>query len=351
MRALVEEAASDASQADRVADYAAAWIEHGDPSEFVVDDDARYDVSTRAALLSAHLKTDPEAHWDRIWSAVRDDDELARRVFLRVGKGQWGRSEFAASMRTASRMAELVERLTELFPPADDPHHEGAHFIGERESVAELRDGTLRRLATLGTRDAAQALLAMQQRGFDSSRRLSLRALVQDAIRGALEGEWRPRSLGTLVKLVLGGRRAALYLSSRFQSTLREKVRARLSTRYQVIVTEGLARPDGVRDAVRDDAERADVMVQVLEWSSGLGDREQTGGSALEQEHVIAQALRRQLLAAVLEDSEVCPESLRRYLAELRVDHILVERADEQQLIDDLERSVDDYFDRMGRNP
>lgn len=347
MRSLIEEAANDEPLADAVQDYASAWIKHDETGEFVVDDDSHFAEPVRAAIFAAHLRAEPEAHWDRIWPVLEADDDLARLVLFRVAKGQWGRSTFAKSMSTPTRMGALVERLTELFPPEQDPRYNGAHFIGGRENVAELRDGTLRYLANEGSVEAAHTLLAMKHRGLGSSARADLRALAQEAVRRALASEWRPRSLSSLVQLVLGGRRATVYLSSRFTSKLREIVRDRLQEHYAVITTEHRARSTPVFEAIRDDAKRSDVMVQVLEWSSGLGDRDQTGGAWLEQEQLVARALDRELFAAVLQDVKEPSDDLARYLEELRQGHIPLERTDAESLVEDLVASVDDHFERL----
>ncbi len=59
---------------------------------------------------------------------------------------------------SAAELAELYLWLQDQFPSAADPEFDDVHFVGPRESIGRWRDAILRRLQTLGTSEAVEAL-------------------------------------------------------------------------------------------------------------------------------------------------------------------------------------------------
>lgn len=341
MRELIVEHRGDVEGADDVFDYACAWMhQERAPRAPIVERYEDFALPVRAAIMAAELKADPEGSWDRVWPWLSTDDELARLVFPRVARGETRRSSFTLKV-SAAHKAAMVERVAGLFPPEEDPHHDGAHIVGDRESVADFRNSLLRQIAEMGTSEAAEALSALQERGVDKSGTLGLRQLVEQSIQRAIATQWAPLPLDSITRIVEGGRRAVVYLSSRFESCLRESAKACLSQDYEVIVTEGEARSLPVLESIRDDVERANVVVQLLEWSLGLGPRDGTGGSYLEQEQIVARILHRDLLIGVLQDDRQCPPELGKYLSVLRQRVILLEQQDIETLVSSIKSSVD----------
>lgn len=118
------------------------------------------DRAMRVAAGVALLGTVPEIHWNELWSLLQADPDLGRELLLKFSHqpGNWLGGSLASHLEE-SAIADLYLWLTEQFPTSEDPTNDGplAHFVGERESVGELRDGLLRYLINRGSYSAVAA--------------------------------------------------------------------------------------------------------------------------------------------------------------------------------------------------
>jgi predicted NACHT family NTPase len=110
------------------------------------DDATRQKAVDAAGQLMAHA---PDAGWAIVWEAIRRDEAFGREVsetleyILREGR-------FFEKL-TEDQIADYYVWLVRRYPHAEDPVHEGAHFVGPRESLATWRDALLRYLKERGT--------------------------------------------------------------------------------------------------------------------------------------------------------------------------------------------------------
>jgi hypothetical protein len=83
-------------------------------------------------------------------------------VFNRVASADRRNPAVAANI-SESDAADLYIWLEKQFPTADDPQHDGAHFVSNRDSIKDYRDGTLRVLEHRGTPAAIEALSRIER--------------------------------------------------------------------------------------------------------------------------------------------------------------------------------------------
>lgn len=114
--------------------------------------DKDVDARQRAVAAARHLMAyAPDASWPVVWPAIRRDETFGREVsealeyILREGKGRF------FEKLTEDQVADYYVWLSRRYPHAEDPVHEGAHFVGPRESLATWRDALLTYLKGRGT--------------------------------------------------------------------------------------------------------------------------------------------------------------------------------------------------------
>ncbi|HYE63779.1 MAG TPA: hypothetical protein VD997_17440 [Phycisphaerales bacterium] len=118
------------------------------------------DIRVRAAV--ALLEYRPAEAWGKVLEFLRSGGPLAR---LAVGKYAYGeRLERSATLSTLgpARVGELLDVLFVLFPPAEDPEHEGAHAVTERDAAVWMRGSLLNWLSSQDSHIAVQALRALE---------------------------------------------------------------------------------------------------------------------------------------------------------------------------------------------
>lgn len=290
-----------------------------------------------AALASALLQNQPEEHWDLLEATAFGVPEVRERVLLRSSRGAFAHEGLAAKIEDPRIVGRLAGHLIETFPPLEDPPDSPSGFISERTSAAHLRDGTLRRLVRIGTWDAVRAIEELRQRFPDDKLGLRWRSATAAASARALS--WVPRKLDTLFDVLAG--RSTVYLSARFGTQLRERLRLVLENRYNVVVTEAQARDGATEEVIREDMAGASVLVQAVDWSHGLGDRDAPGGSWLEREWIVARVTSMSRLLGVLEDADSAPSDVEAYLAGLRQETTWVASQDRDKLVERLVESVE----------
>jgi predicted NACHT family NTPase len=128
-----------------------------------------------------------EASWPVIWPVIQRDDEFGQDVILPIAH-DLRRTELGQQL-SESRLADLYIWLSQRFPHAEDPQHDGFHAIEPRESIAEWRDLLLRYLVERGTYTACEAIerIIREYPELDVLKRALLRA--QEATR---RNTWEP---------------------------------------------------------------------------------------------------------------------------------------------------------------
>jgi len=303
-----------------------------------LDDD---DPDRRATFVAALLRQGAERHWGTLEHHL-EDDALARRAFELAAKGTYGDERIVKGIESLDVLVWLTTRVATLFPPEDDPPRQANRVMSGLPSTSWLRSQLIRRIAEHGTWEAVAALHRLRERFPGDG--LNLRWHIGAATTSARSHTWVPWRLQDLLEIVLEGRRAVLYLSSRFASPLRDPLRVLLERSYVVVRTEHRARPDNPFQSIDADIRRCDAVVQALDHDTGLGNRGQIGGAFLEQECKLAEAHRKAMFVGVLTTPADCPNDLGDYLEELRHHRTLLRESEDDTLLRRLCQSVDDHF-------
>jgi len=98
-------------------------------------------------------------------------------------------------------LASLYLWVTRQFPYSQDPHEEGAHFVGTRESVANFRDGLLTRLRETGTLEAYKWICWIADELADDEGMSWLRTTALNARQIALRKSWNGHKPATVTLL------------------------------------------------------------------------------------------------------------------------------------------------------
>ena len=118
-----------------------------------LDAAARATVMAAAEVLLVHC---PQSAWDRLWPVIRADSGFGRDLFEQVAHFREERTGGLGARLTANEVADLYLWLAVQYPHKEDPHYDGAHFVGPRESIAWFRNGLLEQLKNRGTPEACE---------------------------------------------------------------------------------------------------------------------------------------------------------------------------------------------------
>lgn len=114
---------------------------------------------SRAIVTARVLMTHAQgAGWSTVWPAIQRDTEFGREVITTVAHGLDRNATSIAKQLTEDQLADLYIWLVQQYPYAEDPGHEGMHFIGSRESVADFRNSILHHLERRGTNKSCDAI-------------------------------------------------------------------------------------------------------------------------------------------------------------------------------------------------
>jgi len=159
------------------------------------DGAARATVMAAAQVLLVHC---PQSAWDRLWPAIEADARFGRELFENVAHFHDERVGGLGARLAENQVADLYLWLARQYPHAEDPHFEGAHSVGPRESVAWFRDGLLEQLKTRGTPEACEQVRRI-------ARELPevpwLKWAVQEADANTRRQTWKPPSPEDVIAL------------------------------------------------------------------------------------------------------------------------------------------------------
>ena len=144
--------------------------------------------------LAILTRLDPGS-WPGVWALLRDNPTFGRDLLLRAGGREGVRLQDLEEMA----LHDFYVWLSEQFPPEDDPDVDGAHFVGAREAVAQVRDRVGSLLVERGTSAAVEALGRLAER-FPNRPWLGVQVLHAEEARR--RKAWTPISPEALVQLL-----------------------------------------------------------------------------------------------------------------------------------------------------
>jgi hypothetical protein len=97
--------------------------------------------------------------WPKVWTVVLEREDIGKELFLQLAEFRRFQANFLVGLPEQA-LEELYLWLAEKFPYHEDPHHISgvAHWVGPREMVAQLRDGVLQHLVSLGTEHSLKSM-------------------------------------------------------------------------------------------------------------------------------------------------------------------------------------------------
>ena len=183
------------------------------------------------ALVSARalLERTEDAGWATVWPAVQQDAEFGRTLVLSVVSGPERRQGKIPERLREDQLEDIYIWLARQFPHAEDPQHEGAHFVGPREAVAGWRDHILRHLQARGTHEACVAIerIVHELPELDSLKWVLLRAKST-----ARQHTWKPPRPVDIIELVRSQHRRLVQGGEQLLDVLVESLQ-RLETKLQ----------------------------------------------------------------------------------------------------------------------
>ncbi len=144
---------------------------------------AEYKLKLESALILA--KYCDSDQWEFIRGEIDKDDNFGKEFFLIYASRYDSRSTLLWKRISEKQIAHIYIKLETLFPKNEDPVFEGAHFIGDRESVGQMRNYVIRYLTDIG---AIESLNLIKEKFPDSN----IDYYVVDAKNNYRKKNWRP---------------------------------------------------------------------------------------------------------------------------------------------------------------
>ncbi len=143
-------------------------------------------IAAAGALL---LEGRSEAAWNAVVEFLDRWPRLGRRLFFEVEHLGSREAGWLADWLSEEQSAELFLRLERLFPHAEDPQHEGFHWVSRRDEIVGWRENILNRLKARGT---PEAVAAIEQLGRELPHLRYLKWVEWDARELARRETWNP---------------------------------------------------------------------------------------------------------------------------------------------------------------
>ena len=154
---------------------------------------SRRELAVKVGALLASESED--AAWSRLWPLVAHDVDFGKAVITELAAA---RDRQIAPNLTERQVGELYDWLLAHFPPEEDGHQEGAHFIGPREQVGWWRDRVLSSLVERATPAAVEELARLAAAHPDRPYLLAYRA---QASQESMRREWVAPSPAVIVEM------------------------------------------------------------------------------------------------------------------------------------------------------
>jgi len=114
---------------------------------------AKVIVAARALMNYAD-----DAGWSVVWPAIQQDAEFGREIIEGVAHRSDRDASTIGPRLTEDQLADFYIWLVRQYPYAEDPKHEGGHWVGPRESIAHFKNSVLEQLKRRGTKRGCEAI-------------------------------------------------------------------------------------------------------------------------------------------------------------------------------------------------
>ncbi|MCK9638842.1 MAG: hypothetical protein M0R39_02955 [Prolixibacteraceae bacterium] len=135
--------------------------------------------------------------WDFIMSEVESDVIFGKEFFLSFVDTHVVAMIPILQRITEMQAAKLILWLSDNFPKVEDPIFEGAHVVGQRESVGNFRDQILRHLTQQGTKEAIEVMEFIQ----NEKPELNAKFYLVEARKNFRRSNWEPLNPNDLLVL------------------------------------------------------------------------------------------------------------------------------------------------------
>lgn len=135
--------------------------------------------------------------WDFIMSEIESDVDFGKEFFLSFVDTHVVLMIPILQRITEMQAAKLILWLSDYFPKEEDPIFEGAHMVGQRESVGNFRNQILRHLTQRGTKNAIEALEFVQ----NEKPELDAKFYLVEARKNFRSSNWEPLNPSDLLAL------------------------------------------------------------------------------------------------------------------------------------------------------
>lgn len=163
------------------------------------DADVRPLAAKAAVILLQH---DAARWWPTVRNLAQEHPDLGRAIATAGAVARDYRAVLAEL--PDAELGELYRLLADLFPPEDDPHHTGTHFVSPEEQARSWRDSVINQLAERGTNRAVTELAALKE---EFPTRLIIASYLIRARTLAGESAWTPPHPDELARLFEDARR------------------------------------------------------------------------------------------------------------------------------------------------
>ena len=153
--------------------------------------------TVRAAV--ALLQERAEDAWPHLMGFFERRPDLARHALAQFAYGQRSQQRGVASLST-EQIGQLLDVMFTVYPPPEDPHLDGAHFMSERDAAIRLRGDLLNSISDRKDLAAEKALRFMEEKYRASCP--WLRRCRADVERRRRLAEWVPIPLATVAEIL-----------------------------------------------------------------------------------------------------------------------------------------------------
>ena len=114
---------------------------------------------TKAIVAARELMTHAEdVGWSIVWPAIQKDGAFGRKVIEQLAYESDTFATKGGKLLAEDQLAVLYIWIAHQYPHAEDPKHNGAYWVGPRESVTNFRDSLLQYLKQRGNPKACDAI-------------------------------------------------------------------------------------------------------------------------------------------------------------------------------------------------
>jgi predicted NACHT family NTPase len=242
-----------------------------------LEEDERERVIIASKVLFDHATP---SSWSVVWSVIQQEPDFGRELIEAVANRSYPSG--TRSKLNEKQLADLYIWLVRQYPHNEDPDDSNdvmAHFVGTRESVANLRDRTLEQLKNFGTPHACNEI---QQIAQEFPELTWLKKTLIDAQNIMRRKTWQPPSPDKIVQIISLVRAQTMKKILFLASNPENEAKLRLDKEVREI-DEALRRANKrdqfrleQKSAIRtDDLRRAllDIEPQIVHFSGhGAGD-------------------------------------------------------------------------------